>query len=319
MPKVSILIPVFNREAFLADCIQSALSQTFTDFEVIVVDNASTDRSWEVALAFTSVDSRVRVFRNEVNIGPVRNWQRCLDEAIGEYAKFLFSDDLMFPDFLSVTLPKFGSKDIAFVSTAAFIGDNIHNTVVSYADANYPEVISTECYVNRLADGDPKIPVSPGTAIFRMIDARKNLLLDIPTTTHHDFAKNGAGPDVLLFALTATSHRFVAFVNQPLVFFRVHDQSLTISSHDNTILEGYRLALAWFLKHHSSPNNWGRLIARIWVSSAKNTLACESPFKLTQRYSGDGSWSDAGRLFYESIKLVFIRMKLHKMHIARFK
>ncbi len=319
MPTVSILIPVFNREEFLSDCIQSALSQKYTDFEVIVVDNASNDRSWEIAKEFAVKDARVRVFRNEFNVGPVRNWQRCLDEATGEYAKFLFSDDLMLPDYLSVTLPKFDTEDIAFVSTAALIGDSIHNSVVSYADASFLEVISTECYVNRLADGDPKIPVSPGTAIFRMIDARKNLLLDIPTTTHHDFAKNGAGPDVLLFALAATSHRFVAFVNQPLVFFRVHDQSLTISSHDDSILEGYRLALAWFLKRHSSPNNWGRLIARIWLNNFKSTLSLECPFKLTQRYAGAGGWGDTARLFYESIKLIFIRMKLLKMRTPRFK
>ena len=99
MPTVSILIPVFNREEFLPDCIQSALSQKYTDFEIIVVDNASNDRSWEIAKDFALNDSRVRVFRNDVNVGPVRNWQRCLDEATGEYAKFLFSDDLMLPDF----------------------------------------------------------------------------------------------------------------------------------------------------------------------------------------------------------------------------
>ena len=63
--------------ALLADCLKSALAQTCGDLEVVVVDNASTDGTWEVCREFAPVDSRVRIFRNPENIGPVRNWQRC--------------------------------------------------------------------------------------------------------------------------------------------------------------------------------------------------------------------------------------------------
>jgi len=76
MPKVSILIPVFNRKDYIAECIQSALDQTFTDFEVVVVDNASEDGTWEICQQFAANDQRVRIFQNDTNIGPVRNWRR---------------------------------------------------------------------------------------------------------------------------------------------------------------------------------------------------------------------------------------------------
>ncbi len=311
MPKVSILIPVFNREAFLADCIQSALSQTFTDFEVIVVDNASTDHSWEVAKEFTSLDPRVRAFRNDLNLGPVRNWQRCLDNANGEYAKFLFSDDLMLPDFLAATLPIFDEGDIAFVSTAAFVGDSLQRGIVHYSDAKRPEIISVDSYISKLADGDPTIPVSPGTAIFRIADARRNVLMNIPTSTPHDFSQSGAGPDVLLFALTTTRYKSVSFVNRPLVFFRVHSGSITIGARDDSLVEGYRLALAWFFKHHSSAANWGRLVARVWISRSKSSLKPENLFKLSQRYSGTGNWREVVNILLDSCKLTFDRVKLH--------
>jgi glycosyltransferase involved in cell wall biosynthesis len=313
VPKVSILIPVFNREAFLDDCIRSALSQVLTDLEVIIFDNASTDRSWEIANNFARSDSRVRIFRNDVNIGPVRNWRRCLDEANGEYVKFLFSDDLMLPDFLSVTVPKLDNEHLAFVSTAALIGESIHESLVNYAEGERPEIISTECYVSLLADGDPRIPVSPGTAIFRTTDARQNLIWDIPTATLHDFGQNGAGPDLLLFALTAKNYRFAAFIDQPLVFFRAHAGSLTISDNDSILVEGYRLALAWFLRNHSSRKNWGRLVARIWLSQYRSTRHLEDPFKLTKRYSGTGRLSDVGRILSGAIKLIFSRFMTSKV------
>lgn len=308
MPKVSILIPVFNRETFVADCIQSALSQTFTDFEVIVVDNASTDRSWEVAKAFASLDPRVRVFRNDSNLGPVRNWQRCLDNATGEFVKFLFSDDLILPEFLAVTLPIFDEGDIAFVSTAAFVGESLQRGIVHYLDTMRPEILPVDSYLSKLADGDPKIPVSPGTAVFRLADARRNVLINVPTTTPHDFSQNGAGTDVLLFALTATRYKSVSLVNKPLVFFRVHSGSITIGTRNDTLIEGYRLALAWFLKYHSSAADWGHLVARVWISRSTSDFKLENPFKLCQRYSGNGSWSDVGRLFFEAIKLVTTRV-----------
>ena len=94
-PKVSILIPVYNREAFIAACVQSALEQTFTDFEIIIVDNASTDTTWKICQQIAEQDKRIRIFRNERNIGPVRNWRRCIEEARGVYGKILWSDDLI--------------------------------------------------------------------------------------------------------------------------------------------------------------------------------------------------------------------------------
>src|SRR2546427_6401542 len=104
-PLVSILIPVYNRKQLVGPCIQSALDQTVREFEVVIVDNASTDGTWQVCEAFAAKDKRVRVIRDPLNVGPVRNWQRCMQEAGGLYGKILFSDDLIEPTFLERTLP----------------------------------------------------------------------------------------------------------------------------------------------------------------------------------------------------------------------
>ena len=93
MPKVSVLIPTYNSAAFLDDAIQSVLNQSFTDFELIIVDNCSTDNSKEVISKYTS-DSRVRFYVNEKNIGSNGNFNRCFSLASGDYIKCLCSDDI---------------------------------------------------------------------------------------------------------------------------------------------------------------------------------------------------------------------------------
>lgn len=95
VPLVSICIPVFERERYLGDAVASALSQTYQAIEVIVVDNASSDGSYEIARSFA--DPRVRVERNDRNIGQRANLMRALSYASGECVLFLSSDDLMYP------------------------------------------------------------------------------------------------------------------------------------------------------------------------------------------------------------------------------
>jgi glycosyltransferase involved in cell wall biosynthesis len=91
-PKVSVLIPTFNYAHFLDETIQSALGQTFTDFELLIVDNCSDDDTATVVAAYLG-DARVSYHRNEKNLGLVGNWNRCLELANGEYIKFLCADD----------------------------------------------------------------------------------------------------------------------------------------------------------------------------------------------------------------------------------
>jgi glycosyltransferase involved in cell wall biosynthesis len=98
-PKVSVLIPTYNYAHFLDETIQSVLDQTFTDFELIIVDNCSTDNTAEVVQKYLA-DTRVLFYRNETNIGLVGNWNKCLEYAKGEYIKCLCADDKFHPQLL---------------------------------------------------------------------------------------------------------------------------------------------------------------------------------------------------------------------------
>lgn len=94
-PKVSICIPVYNSAAYLTAAVESALAQQYDSFEILIVDNCSTDGSAEIAAGFAERSSLVRYVANTANIGMVSNWNRCLELARGQYIKYLFSDDLL--------------------------------------------------------------------------------------------------------------------------------------------------------------------------------------------------------------------------------
>ena len=99
-PLLSVGLFVYNGERFLEESLHSILNQTFTDFELIICDNASTDRTGEIAVAYAKRDTRIRYYRNEKNIGAGWNARRVYDLAARKYFKWAAVDDLIKPDFL---------------------------------------------------------------------------------------------------------------------------------------------------------------------------------------------------------------------------
>jgi glycosyltransferase involved in cell wall biosynthesis len=101
-PKISIIVPVYNVERFLRECLDSVLNQTFTDFEVICVNDASPDHCSEILREYADKDKRIRVINHEKNAGVSVARNTGLDAAEGEYISFCDSDDCMHPDMLKI-------------------------------------------------------------------------------------------------------------------------------------------------------------------------------------------------------------------------
>ena len=100
MTLVTIGIPVYNEGDYLRETINSALSQTLSDIEIVISDNASTDKSFEIASEYSKTDPRVCVIRQEENIGPLNNFRYVLDKAKSPYFVWLGGHDLFVNNYI---------------------------------------------------------------------------------------------------------------------------------------------------------------------------------------------------------------------------
>lgn len=101
MPKISVIVPVYNVEPYLRQCVDSILNQTFTDFELLLVDDGSTDRSGAICDEYTNLDARVKVFHT-TNRGVSAARNLGIDKASAEWITFIDSDDWVENNYLSV-------------------------------------------------------------------------------------------------------------------------------------------------------------------------------------------------------------------------
>lgn len=125
IPKVRIGLPVYNGELYLAEAIESILSQTFKDFELIITDNASTDRTEEICRHYADQDPRIQYHRQPTNLGAVPNFNRAFELSAGsEYFRWAAHDDRIAPTYLEACLRELdGQPDAALCQSFAEVID----------------------------------------------------------------------------------------------------------------------------------------------------------------------------------------------------
>ncbi|MFU8862063.1 MAG: glycosyltransferase family 2 protein [Cyclonatronaceae bacterium] len=134
-PLVSVVTPVFNGEDYLAECIESVLGQSYTNWEYTIVNNCSTDASFEIATRYAGLDSRIRVVNNPVFLNQIQNLNNSLRQISSEskYCKMVLADDWIFPNCLS-EMVKVAEMDsgIGLVSAYRLIENEVHSDGLPY-------------------------------------------------------------------------------------------------------------------------------------------------------------------------------------------
>lgn len=115
--KVSVLMTAYNREKFIAEAIESVLNQTYNDFELIIVDDCSVDRTLDIARQYEAQDPRIKVYGNKINLGQFGNRNYAADLAQGELFMYVDSDDTIAPDSLGYVVQLFDDYPMAGFST----------------------------------------------------------------------------------------------------------------------------------------------------------------------------------------------------------
>jgi glycosyltransferase involved in cell wall biosynthesis len=129
-PRVSIGLPVYNGEKFLEETLDSLLAQTFTDFEIVISDNASTDLTESICRSYAQQDDRIKFHRNTVNMGAAENYNLVFHLAQGEYFKWAAADDLLAPEFLEYCVMRLDQdSDVVLSYTRTEEIDEFGNTI----------------------------------------------------------------------------------------------------------------------------------------------------------------------------------------------
>ena len=134
-PKVSVIIPLFNNGGFLEECVDSIVAQTYTNIEIIIVDDASTDDSLDVARMLEKKDQRIKVFTKK-NEGPGKARMFGVKKSSGDYCMFVDSDDYLVAKAIEIALGKLlkNNADIARFNAVYFPGDRIVEPLEGFND-----------------------------------------------------------------------------------------------------------------------------------------------------------------------------------------
>ncbi|HXP48953.1 MAG TPA: glycosyltransferase [Bacteroidia bacterium] len=133
-PLVSICIPTYNGERYITQCIESAISQTYANTEILVVDDGSIDNTCKIIEGFAATNSKIKLMRNEKNLGLVGNWNRCIELAKGEWIKFLFQDDYFDNDCVEAMMSGLSAEDKLVTSDRRLVfGPDVDEATKTYS------------------------------------------------------------------------------------------------------------------------------------------------------------------------------------------
>lgn len=226
-PKVSVCIPTYNRTDFLRQSIESVLAQSFTDFELIISDNASQDST--VAIIHSFGDPRIVYQRHEKNIGLVNNWNSCLTAARGEYITIFHDDDLMLPDNLTLKVNALDlNENVGLVHSNFHIMDGNGSITKESAHFIGPQdfMEASPTFLRNSLLGFNR--VNPPSAFIRK----------------ECFSKLGGFNSGLHFTpdfeywMRISLHYDVLYLGKPLIAYRMHHSVGWTSSEYFTVIEG---------------------------------------------------------------------------------
>ena len=218
-PFVSVVTPVYNGEEFLAECIESILRQTYTNWEYIVVNNRSTDRSLEIASDYAKKDDRIRVHSNSEFVGVIENHNIAfrLVSAESKYCKVVSADDWIFPDcLLRMVECAEANPTVGLVGSYSQAGKT-----VLYQGLEYEQKVVRGAEICRATLlGGPYVFGSPTSLLYRADLLRQSKAFYPNSNPHSDTTA----------CYQSLEHSDFGFVHQVLSFTRIHSASQTSKS-----------------------------------------------------------------------------------------
>ncbi|MFO0701290.1 MAG: glycosyltransferase [Nitrospira sp.] len=239
-PKVSIGLPVYNGERYLAETIDSILAQTYTDFELIISDNCSTDGSREICRQYVERDSRVRFFPSDVNKGWAGNYCRVFELARGPYFRWAPSDDVFAPESVGACVEVLDAHpDAVLCYPKTILIDGTGSVIEPYEDNLDLRSDSPVVRFRMASDQIGLVNVIYG--LMRTEQVRQTGLI-----------RQYPGADIIFLIELSLYGQFLE-INRPLFFRRMHEQASSSIKSSLPKLQAYL-----------DPSRKGRCFAYQW-------------------------------------------------------
>ncbi len=228
-PLVSICIPVYNGDKYLIECLDSCVNQTFTDYEIIICDDGSTDSSITLIEEYTSKYPLIKFYKSEQNLGLVGNWNKCLELSSGEWIKFVFQDDYITHDCLEKFVGQIGNNTQLIVSKRHFIlPQNASFDQVNYYTKEVRTLENTSDFMENIFSPEliSKIEVENICMNFigepSLVFFRRSIVDELG-----EFNASLKQICDLEFALRVSSKYGLVYIPEQLCAFRIHNESTT--------------------------------------------------------------------------------------------
>lgn len=237
MPKLSVIVPVYNTEKYLRECVDSILAQTFTDFELILVDDGSTDGSGAICDEYAEKDSRIQVIHQE-NGGVTRARKAGAILSKGDYVTYVDSDDWIDPDTYSNMMAHI-EKYQADIGIFSMTIEKKQQTVISnYIEPGFfsKEMLRTSVYPHMLFDYSQNCCGIISSLCNKIV--RKDILLNAITVIPDSLVY---GEDAIAGYLCVLNASSAYICNQP--FYHYRDNLASISHADSAVMKKRILSL----------------------------------------------------------------------------
>lgn len=206
-PLVSVVMATYNGERFIDAQIRSILSQTYTNLEIIIVDDGSTDQTYTILESYALKDRRIRLFRNENNLGYIKNFEKGLLLAKGQYLAPSDHDDIWMPEKITTLVHAINGATIVYADSI-LIDENDNQLGKKLSD------------IKRLSDFNDCLNFlvgnsAAGHAMLIQTDLIKNTIPFAPMIPHDHW-----------LGFVATLYHGIKFIDTPLVYYRQHNSSV---------------------------------------------------------------------------------------------
>ena len=235
-PKVSVILPNYNHSAYLDERIQSILNQTYTDFELIILDDCSPDNSLEVIQKYASHPKVSHIVANEKNSGSTFiQWDKGIELAKGEYIWIAESDDYASPDFLAKLMAHMGADPQIVLGFSSLYWVDENSKIIRESPLKtykFSPASSGEFFIKHNMLYGCHI-LNASSAVFK-----KSAIAQIPT----DY-KTYKGSGDYLFWIELAKQGKVLKIEEPLDYFRIHSQKVTTNSvaSGRQFVEGHQI------------------------------------------------------------------------------